>query len=240
VEAEYRQKYGWADQFQQNPYQFVENWIDQLAEHPQYSPQILAKAARMLQSRRGAAQTSEEPAPDVPIVDAHGNVTGQTYSAKQLKAWREWDWAQKQAGLEQRLQPLEQMRTVMEQRAAYAQVQQQSDEYARTTLQELRQDPHFKEHEAKVKQALIDHPEWGDNVHRAYHHVLQTDVFPTISRSAETKVLADLKTQAAGGSIRPDGAGTATPDFKKMKPEDVMRFMHDHPDIAEQYARGRS
>lgn len=240
VEAEYRQKYGWADQFSERPYEFVEAWMDQLAQHPQYGPQLFGKAARMLQSRRGVAQaTNEEPQPDVPIMDANGNLTGQTYSAKQLKAWRDWDWQQKQSALDERLGPLEQRAKQFEEAQVMAQVQQQSDEFARTTLGELRQDPYFKENESKVKAALMAHPEWGDNIHRAFHHVLQTEVYPSIQRNAEGKVLDTLKTQAAGGSIRPDGAGAATPDFKKMKPEEVMRFMHEHPDIAEQYARGR-
>jgi hypothetical protein len=52
VEAEYKQKYGWADSFQTDPYAFVDSWMDQLASHSQYGPQILAKAARMLQARR--------------------------------------------------------------------------------------------------------------------------------------------------------------------------------------------
>ncbi len=234
VEAEYRQKYGWADQFQSDPYSFVDTWVDQLAAHPQYQAQIYAKAARMLQSRRGAAQpqqVAEEPQPDVPIVDGHGNVTGQTYSAKQLKQWRDWDWAQKQSTLDQRLQPLEEMRTTLEQHAVQQQVQQQADRHATETLTELRRDPHFKAHESKVKKALMDHPEWGDNVHRAYHHVLQTDILPSFTRNAESNVLGQLKTQAAGGTVNPgQNAPTQAPKFKDFG--DALRYFSEHPDEA--------
>lgn len=241
VEAEYRQKYGWADQFHSDPYTFVDSWVDQLAAHPQYQAQILAKAARLLNARRGAqapqaSQPTEEPKPNVPIVDGHGNVTGYTYSADQLKVWRDWDWKQKQSALDERIQPLEQMRTAIEHQAQQAVAQQQADEQARTTLTELRQDPHFKQHEAKVKAALMAHPEWGDNIHRAYHHVLQTDVFPTISRTAESNVLGQLKTQAAGGTVNPgQSAPTQTPKFKDFG--DALRYFSEHPDEAAAMAK---
>jgi hypothetical protein len=43
----------------------------------------------------------------VPIQDAQGNVVNQTYSSKQLKAWQEWNWQQREAALSERLGPLE-------------------------------------------------------------------------------------------------------------------------------------
>lgn len=229
---DYQQKYGWATQFEQDPYTFVDAWMDQLAGHPQYGPQLIAKMARTLQSRRGqSAPANEEPAPDVPIVDATGQVTGHTYSAKQLKAWREWDWQQKQGALDQRLQPLEQMRQALEQRDQIALLQQHAEQTAVQTLTELRQDPYFAQHEGKVKQALMDHPEWGDDVKGAYLHVLRTEVFPGIGQQAEAKVLDSLKTQAAGGTPNPGmGATRSTPKFNDFG--EALRYYAEHPDEA--------
>ncbi len=205
---EFKEKYGWANQFETDPYTFVDAWVDQLAAHPQYQPQILAKAARLLQSRRGTMASAptpvaEEPQPDVPIADAAGNVTGYTYSASQQKKWQEWNWNAKQSALDERLKPLEDLRSMVDQAREHATAQQHAAQYATTTLAELRQDPYFTQHEAKVKAALMAHPEWGDDVKGAYLHVLRTEVFPTIGTSAEAAVRTQALTQAAGASIHP-------------------------------------
>ena len=241
---DYQQKYGWATQFEQDPYTFVDNWVDQLASHPQYGPQIIGKMARMLQARRGQSTAApQEPQPDVPLTDAAGNPTGQyTYSAKQLAAWRDWDWQQKSQQLDQRIAPLEQLQQRVEQQQAIAQIAQQSDASARQTLAELRQDPYFKQYEADVKQALMEHEEWGDNVHRAYHHVLQTKVFPTIGTTAQQRVLDTLQTQAAGATPNPGmTAPTQQPQFRKKDGSPdfgaALEYYAAHPEEAERMAR---
>lgn len=234
---DYQQKYGWATQFEQDPYTFVENWVDQLANHPQYGPQIVGKMARMLGSRRGQTAANEEPQPDVPIVDGAGNVTGQTYSAAQLKKWRDWDWSQRQATLDQRLGPLEQQVQQAQAREAYAQLAAQSEESARTTLSELRQDPYFSQYEGQVKQALVEHPEWGDDVYRAYHHVQRTVIFPQIGQTAEARVLANLHTQAAASTPNPGSAATATPKFKDFG--EALRYYGDPAHKAEAEAMAK-
>lgn len=227
----------WAEQFHSDPYTFVDSWMDQLAGHPQYGQRLLAKAARMLQARRGTQpQTVEEPQPDVPIVDGNNNVTGHTYSAAQLKKWREWDWAQKQSTFDQRIAPLEQMKQTLEQQQVQAAIRQQSNQHAASTLEKMRQQSWFTEHEAAIKQHFAAHDEYGDNLQAAALDYFNEHVLPTYGQKAESKVLADLKTQANGAAIRPDGAGSGLPDFKKMKPEEVMRFMHEHPDIAATFA----
>lgn len=231
---EFQEQHGWAAQFRTDPYTFVDSWVDQLAQHPEYSPKILAKAARLLQSRRGTtpAAPTEEPAPDIPITDAHGNPTGQfTYSANQLKQWRAWDWAQKETAFSERLAPLEQRASREAQREQVAQIERQSQDHARTTLTELRQSPHFTQHEPAIKQALINHPEWGADVHRAYAHVLTTTVIPGLTQREQAKVLDHLKTQAAGASVHPGSASASgPPKFKSFG--DAARYYADHPDEA--------
>lgn len=230
VEAEFKQKYGRFDGFDENPYGFAESLIDQLASHPQYEKQLLAKAARLLQARRGATpQTVDEPQPDVPIVDANGNQTGQTYSAKQLKAWQEWNWGQQQAKLEERFGPLEQLSQRIAQAEQTAQIQEEAVQFSTKTLTELRADPYFKEHEAKVKAALIAHPEWGADVHRAYNHVLATEVIPTLKGTEQAKVLDHLKTQAAGATVAPgQSSSSAPPKFKSFG--EAAKYYAEHPE----------
>ena len=240
VETEYRQKYGWADEYQRDPWTFMQQRLDAMANHPQYAPHVLSYYARALQARRGLngpragtgqAQV-EEPKPDVPIVDAQGQVTGYTYSDKALKAMRQYDRAQLDSQVAQKLQPLEQLAQQWQQ----AQQQAQVDRQASQTLTELRQQPHFTEHEAAIKQALIDHEDWGDNVHRAYLHVLQTKVLPTLSQTEQAKVLTSLQTQANGGSVNPgQRAPSQTPKFKSFS--DAAEYYAAHPDEAAAMAK---
>jgi hypothetical protein len=233
---EYQSKYGWAQDFERDSYSFVDSWIDQLAAHPEHQSKIFAKAARLLNSRRGQQpQTVEEPQPDVPIQDAQGNVVNQTYSSKQLKAWQEWNWQQREAALSERLGPLEKMKTQIEQAQEQAAVQQQSQQFASTALTKLRQKSWFKEHEPAIKTFFAEHEEYGDNLDAAALDYFDAHVLPTYQTKAETKVLGDLKTQAQGATVNPSGAAsTAPPKFKNFS--DAMKYYADHPDEAERMA----
>lgn len=228
VEAEFRQKYGWADQFQTDPYTFVDAWVDQLAEHPQYQPQILAKAARLLASRRGQTQPVEDLKADVPIVDANGNVTGYTYRGDVLDKILD-------RRLKERFEPLEQQAKVQQQREQLAELQQHTWAQANDTLTQLRQNPYFKDHEAKVKAALAAHEEWGDNIHAAFNHVLVTDILPTLSQHEQRKVVESLQQKASASTVGPSGTGAATP--KKFKSHaEALRYYSEHPEEAEAMA----
>jgi hypothetical protein len=216
---------------------FVDSWIDQLAAHPEYQSSRFSRK-RPGSSSHGAvsnAQTVDEPQPDVPIQDAQGNVVSQTYSAKQLKAWQEWNWQQREAALSERLGPLEKMKTQIEQAQEQAAVQQQSQQFASTALTKLRQKSWFKEHEPAIKTFFAEHEEYGDDLNAAALDYFDAHVLPTYQTKAETKVLGDLKTQAQGATVNPSGAAsTAPPKFKNFS--DAMKYYADHPDEAERMA----
>lgn len=237
VEAEYKTKYGKYDQFETDPWGAVQAWLDQASQHSLYSDHVTNYAAKLLNSRRGKnqPQAAEEPQPDVPIFNGQGQQTGATYSAERMKQWREWDWQQKQAELSQRLQPLEEMRSNLERQAQLAQAQQEAESWGRSTLESLRQNPVFKEHEAKVKQALIDHEEWGDNVHAAFNHVLTTEILPKLSQTEQQKVVDSLEKKATGATVNPGSTAVSqAPKFKTMG--EALRYFHEHQDEAKAVA----
>jgi hypothetical protein len=231
AETAARTKYGWADQFQADPYTFVDSWIDQLAVHPEHAPKLFAKAARLLQSRRGRTQESapEEPQPDIPVLNGEGQVVNHTYSAKQSKAWHEWKATEQDAALAERFAPLERMRHDMEQFQRDAHARQEAVSHATTRLTALRQNPIFVQHEARIKQALEAHEEWGDDINQAFAYVLTTHVIPEIERTRDTKTLLHLKQQAAGSTVSPNGqVGTTTPKFKSFA--EAARYYAEHPE----------
>ena len=236
---EYQEKYGWVDQFQQDPVPAIEKWLDELSENPEISPRLMAKAARMLQSKRGKAIVApveaEEPQPDVPVMDAQGNVVNQTYSAKQLKAWQEWSWAQREAALTERISPLEAayQKTVEDERKAV--IQQQTDASAKQTLGSLRKSDDFTKHEPQFKAYFAQHEEYGDNIHAAWWDFYHTTILPTRDAGTSAKVLNHLQTQASGASVHPSGtAPNARPDFSKAKDpwKAAMEYFDAHPEEA--------
>ena len=233
VEREFRERYGWADQFQQDPYPFVEAWVDQLAQHRELGPKMLAKAARLLQSRRGtqAPAAAERPKADVPVVDAQGNLTGYVYSDKQQDALDEWRWAQREASIFERLAPLEQRNAKETKREEIAEAEKKSVSNAVTTLTRMRQSVRFKENEHAFKAFFHEHEEYVDDVQQAWADYLDTVVLPR----EQTKVLDHLKTQAAGASVHPGPASASgPPKFKSFG--EAARYYAEHAEEAEAMA----
>lgn len=239
VEAEYQKKYGWADEFQKDPASFVENWMAQLMEHPQHSQRFTTNAARLLASRRGQMQPAaapEKPKPDVPIQDEHGRVVGMAYSADQQEKLDAFNWQQREAKLNERFAPFEKQREEQQQQAFVQEMQAKSNESARTILTELRQNPYYKENEAKVKAALAAHEEWGDNVHAAFNHVLVTDILPNLSHTEQRKVVESLQLKAGAGGVNPGGQ-TASQKPKFTSFEQAAQYYAEHPDEASVMAK---
>ncbi len=239
VDAEYRQKYGWADEAARDPWGFTQRQLDQLAHHPNYETHVLNYAARLLNARRAQTKPqAEEPKPNVPVVDQSGNIVSYTYDEKGLKALRQYEQQAADGALSQRLAPIEQFI----QQAQMREVQHAVDTQAGSMLTELRDQPYFKEHEGAIKRAFAEHPEWGDNVHRAYLHVLTTEVIPTLSQREQQQVLATLQTKAAAGSVSPTGqAASGAPRFRtgnfKKDAVAAMEYFANHPEEAEAMAR---
>lgn len=204
---------------------FYERMTEELQRHPEYGSRVRSIAARVLQQSRQQGLEDTEPEPDVPIVNANGEITGRTYSAEQLKKVRAYERQQYKQELDQELRPLKAMREEQEQQRAMSKLQQESAEWAKGTLAELRADPTFKEREADVKKAMLANPKW--DIYRAYTHVLRTQVEPSI----EAKTVATLQQKAAAGTVgtRSPSAGTR-PALKNFA--EAMRYYDAHPDEA--------
>lgn len=208
-----------------DPFGRFQQSFDRYANHPQYEQHLLRAAANLLRSRRGQqAPLTPEPQPDIPVFNEQGQQVNTTYSAKQLAQWHEWKAAQQEAKLAQRLRPLEERIQQQQAKEQAAEQKAELDRSALTTVAELRQDPRFVEHETEIKTVFAEHPEWGDNLYRAYVHVLNTKVLP----GEQTKVLDHLKTQAQGSTITPGTpAVSSVPKFKNFA--EAARYFEAHP-----------
>jgi hypothetical protein len=222
VEAEYRQRYGKYDQYERDPWRAVKDWLDQAKDHSLYGPQV----QQYLQGFGKPPEMGAEPQPDVPITDAQGNITGYTYSANRLKEWNKWNQTQREQEMNTRFQKLE--RNAQE--LADYRAQMQSQQWATQTLTEFRAKPYFKEHEARIREVLEEHEEFGDNLHAAYNHVLITEILPNLSQAEQSKALNNLNQKAAGNTVTPGAPTPARPRFKTFA--EAARYYAEHLDEA--------
>ena len=229
VEQEFRQKYAPYESFERDPWSAVQQWLGEAGQHSLYSPMVKQWAEQYMRAQ-GPADFGAEPEADVPIVDANGHQTGQTYSDKQLRAWHRWNKAQQDSELNQRFGALEQREQQRAQRDQQHAIQQHAVQSAATTLATLRAMPYFAEHEPAIRHALNEHEEWGDNIHAAYNHVLTTQILPTLGQAEQQKVITSIQQKTSGATVSPIGAASGRPQFKNFR--DAAEYFEKHPDEA--------
>ena len=227
AEAEFKQRYSKYDAFESDPWAAVQGWLSEAGKHSLYGPMVKQWAGQHLKSYEEPNHVTAEPKPNVPIVDANGNITGYTYDDKSLREWQRWNEQQLNARWEERLSPLEQREAQRQQREDRQEVQQIAQANAHTTLTTLRQQPYFKEHEPAIRQALLEHEEWGDNVHAAYNHVLVTQILPKLSQAEQQQVVEQLTGKGAGSTVPAGGTAHGVPKFKSFK--DAAKYYEAHP-----------
>jgi hypothetical protein len=116
------------------------------------------------------------------------------------------------------IQPLRETTGRMTEAEQKAQAQYQSRVKAGQVLTDMRNRPHFKEHEPKIAARLkaMD-PRVKQSLgpvgalYQAYTDVLASDVFPSINTSAEQRVREENARKANGSAIVVPGAGGADP-----------------------------
>ncbi len=226
AEAEFKQRFQPYETFESDPWRAVQDWLNRAEKHTFYGPQV----QQYFQSRQQQAQPAAEPAPDVPIVDENGHFTGKTYSAERLKEWQRWNDQQTQAKWEQRLSPIEQREQARAQREQQQEMNERSQRWAQGTLQELRAQPYFKEHEADIAQAMSEHKEWGANIHQAYNFVLATKVLPNLSAKEAQSVINSLQDAGAATTVAPGVTTPGKPKFKNFG--QAAEYYSAHPEEA--------
>jgi len=195
---------GWS-RIDRDPVGFLEKFYEQLSLVPALAPQMRSMAARILGNHRPQAE-DQEPQPDL-----QDRTTGQTaYSTDQLRKWQEWKARQPDPRIENllsRVAPLEQERATREQeqqvREAAASIYTEAYETETKQLEELAKLPYFTENKAAMRDYLRETADAEGNYTKkaqdAYIHVLVNRVLPALSQAERSKVLTELKTNAAAG-----------------------------------------
>lgn len=190
-----------------DPLGFLESYEKELLDHPTYGPQLRSRAGRTLAGARSQAPDAE-PDADVQITDAQGNVTGLTYSAKQLAQRDAWRERQLLAKVEQTYGPIKQAHDRSAQ-LAQAQAKADADMTARVDANAkhiLALVDGNEQHAAAVVKTMAEHREWTP-VECALHVRDTVIVGPRLSLQAQKDALDTINKKAAGNTVAGTGAG---------------------------------
>lgn len=191
-----------------DPIAVITELIGEAAADPQWGPKL----------RQLALQQSQPSAPKPGLPDLSQVVVdlgnGQTLSLADFKASVLSEVEQK---FGQPLQTVEQIAAERQQ----LQAQQAADKFAQATIGKLAALPGFDQHKAQIGDYVAQHPprddqgRFTDDPHAlraaAYEAYLQI-VVPTLSSSAQSQLLDDLKHKArASTSVNPGSAAPSTP-----------------------------
>ena len=254
--AEYQQKYGWAEQVQQQDFQQAQRLAsalyradgDKIAalntliaelrkEDPNFETQIRSFAARTLGQRSSQPAAEQEPQPDLPIQLEDGRVV-HLYSAEQQakrEAFLQQKWMQT---VEQKLQPFQQTHEQLQAERQAVARQQQVDHFVTTTSRDVKSWPHMDNpaHLATFQQELAKLPDTNDprevllQAYRAHQAVMAT-VTASLQTTSRQAVLTDIHHQRNANTVNPAQQGVRAP-----KPMDEMSIAEALRHVAAQSA----
>ena len=220
--AEWRQQYGWAEQVPREQLQTMNDWyqraaqdpvafaldlVDELSADQSHAPALRSHAARLLRAAR--AQSPEaDITPDIPVMDAQGQVVSQAFSADRVKQLIAREVAKA-------VNPLNEDKKTREDREHHETYQRELQQFTKRESSRIRASvesrPHAKEHWQAIVAKAQTYPEdipVGEALRDAYYDV----VGPLLTDRAKSEVLDTLKTKAAAasGSVNPAGAAIAS------------------------------
>lgn len=185
---------------------FIRQLLAEASQNPELMPLVRSEAARVL-GTRSQPPPVEDLEPDIPVMDANGQVVSQTYSADRVQkivARAVQDAITKEVG------PMRQDFQSRQAAEKVAAAQKQVDSYVTDSYSHLVDVlPGFKAHEQAIAKVMETIP--GDPIvaaQKAWHQVVGSK----LSNASETqaKQLEDLKTRAAASTVNPATAASAT------------------------------
>lgn len=236
VEAEYRQKYGWADtldrsaaesgvqiarMFAQDREGFVRQMLHDAVADPTLAPVVRSEAARILNGARGQTSPEIDLEPDNPaLYDNEGRqLTQAGYSAQKVQAL-----VQKavQDALAKEVAPLKQAHDTRVQQEALTQLQSTATADATAAMTEASKWSGFAEHKGEIANVFRANPTWS--LERAYLDVLHRVILPSRDRTSQAQTMASLKDKAVA-QVETTTTTAASPGKKLRTPQDLARFM---------------
>src|SRR4030095_14410146 len=212
-----------ARQWATDPVAFVLGALDDLQASPQYAPTLRSHVARILASRPNGngQQQEEEPGPDIQAGDY------QLYSAPQQAKRERWLMNQLFGQIRQEFQPFVQDMQTRQERDTIIAATQAANEFATSTLSDMRKLPYFTEQKAEIEKVFREMPPMPDHlvgqaIRDAYIQVLATKVLPSLNSTAKSELLSSLN-QKAAASARNPSQGTVAVNARPKSFEEALK-----------------
>lgn len=238
--ADYRERFGWAEQVPKEKFDQIAAIADKLAtdplghlrelyqslsRHAVYGPQLRSEAGRMLANR------DVEPKPDVEIRNDQNQVVGMTYSDKALAARDAWNERRILANVQREIGPIkathEQAEKTRIAEAREKQVTAAVDTSFNDVLEILEitdaKQPDSQKLLAAVNAMMDTHPEW--TWEKSARQVWKEQIRPTLEGKALTQALATQKQKAAGNTASGHAAATPMKLKPNASPKEVAAFL---------------
>lgn len=220
AKAEFQQQYGWAQGldrsaveeaarmgqlYQQDRPAFIRQMLAEAITDPEVAPLVRSEAARVLAQRSRADAPPVDLSPDIPVMDANGQVVAQTFSADRVKQIVNHAI---QEALGKELTPLKADYQSRQQREQAEQQRQELDRTVRDIYTEARDVlPGFTEHEAEIAKVFETLPvnlPADKALRMAWKQVVGGKLANAEQVKAQT--ITDLKTKAAASAVNPGAA----------------------------------
>lgn len=241
--AEYKEKYGWAEQVDQaavkraveiaqqstqDPIGFLTSYLKDLQQHPVYSAHLQQLARQALEHQR--AGVTEEPKADLEYQMPNGQTVA-LYSAGQQAKREAWLQQQILQQAQQSIAPVFQTVQTLQQQAATAQHQAEVAHFVDAKSKEVltwagMDDPDNRKAVADALQAAQIDPNDDVQVSLATEAAWRQIVVPKLLSGSRQAVLHDIHQQAtAGRTVQPGQASTKpAKSMEDMTTAEALRY----------------
>ncbi len=212
--------------------------LEEAAADPQYSDQITAKAAAILNARKVQAKADSEPEPDA-VMRYEDGTTEPTYSPAQWRKVLAWRERQMKSELQNELKPLMELRQIFDQHK-----QQEADRTTAMSIAEkrgatwktmpffadnreaivARQGELYKDVSAQPGFDPVNGP-W-ELLQQAYSEVVSTHALPKLQSQQTDNLVAQAARKRAGSSSDPAASAPAQPR-RPRTPDEALDQVFD-------------
>lgn len=210
--AALRQRYSWAEQYDQNQVEQGVRLYQWLNANPQGFQEFLNQ--QLSAAGKVAPAAPEPPQPDLRAEDGTP-----VYSAGQMQKLLEFQQQQLLKQVQEQFGPLKEKDQRRE-------LEQQADTATRAFLTEARANwPMFKDLEPAIKSLMLSNR--GLDVHDAYVRALREQGLPKLNEQWRSEYEGALAKKSAATSARPGVPAAQPRDYKNMTPDEITAAVFD-------------
>lgn len=187
---------------------FIRNVLAEAITDPTLAPLVRSEAARVLGARQPQAQPAPDLSPDIPVMDANGQIVAQTFSAEKVQQIVQHAI---QDALTKEVGPIKQDFQTRQEREQAIRAQQELQTQVQDIYADSRELPGFAEHEAEIAEVFASIPATVAP-DKALRQAWKQVVGDKLANRDQVKAdqIRELQTKAAASTVNPAAAVVST------------------------------